>query len=734
MATIDNYKIKIDVEGQQAVDKLRGSVDNLKTAISSIAFGAFISHVIHAADALDELSTATGLSVGYIAKFKEAIALSGGEAEDATKVVTTFFQTLDQAASGTESAQKALQDVGISLNDLKTLSEEDLLNKAIDNLSEMDAGAHRTAVGMAILGKAFRSMDPASIKEALDTGNFDQLQASAAATAAAIDNIHHAYSQLENAAIQAIGPIAKQFADMHIQAEQMEIVFKAISAALAFAIGAKAGEMVLSFIGVLTKLNTILKGTFTISAALQAISGPKGWATMIGGAAAAAAAVYALNQALDETVSKSGTEVSGPLVKPGTENKPGAFPNAQKYTDQEIEARLKAAGIARDQTNILKIQNEEAQKYLRTVIDTMDMETNASNLMRANAQIDQDAKTKIAGLEKDINAELTNRRGPNQEVINQLRQQIIEIENNAAATKKLKQLEYDRNMQLKETALMIKYQQQGMSDNASLANLKYQLDAVGLIGDELKQHQIVQAANIELSNKLLQIDQERAALGKKITDVDEQDFKRRTELAEQYAKDRIQIEQGIADKEKAIRRDGTAGARAAFEQLARSVDPFVIAQNRVTSIFQNMGSAIDRFVDTGKFSFNDFADSIIRDLIKIELKASATRLFTTAFGKGGPFSSMLGFANGGEPPVDRPSIVGEAGPELFIPKVAGTIVPNDKLSALGNNAGANITNTYVTNNISAVDAKSVAQLFAENRKVLLGTVKMAEKEMPYKIR
>jgi murein DD-endopeptidase MepM/ murein hydrolase activator NlpD len=34
------------------------------------------------------------------------------------------------------------------------------------------------------------------------------------------------------------------------------------------------------------------------------------------------------------------------------------------------------------------------------------------------------------------------------------------------------------------------------------------------------------------------------------------------------------------------------------------------------------------------------------------------------------------FANGGVPPVGVPSIVGERGPELFIPKVPGTIIPN----------------------------------------------------------
>jgi phage-related minor tail protein len=149
----------------------------------------------------------------------------------------------------------------------------------------------------------------------------------------------------------------------------------------------------------------------------------------------------------------------------------------------------------------------------------------------------------------------------------------------------------------------------------------------------------------------------------------------------------------------------------------------------MSSIMQNMNSAIDNFVTTGKFKFSDFARSVIQDLLKIELKAQASKLFASA---SSGISSFLGslfggsFAEGGQPPVGKASIVGENGPELFVPKTAGTIVPNG-----GNVANAAQGNTYITNNISAVDAKSVAQLFAENRKVLFGSVQMAQKELSY---
>jgi phage-related minor tail protein len=57
-------------------------------------------------------------------------------------------------------------------------------------------------------------------------------------------------------------------------------------------------------------------------------------------------------------------------------------------------------------------------------------------------------------------------------------------------------------------------------------------------------------------------------------------------------------------------------------------------------------------------------------------------------------SNLLTFANGGRPPVGRASIVGERGPELFVPKVAGTIIPNNKI-------GGGATNNVVTVNVDA---------------------------------
>jgi phage-related minor tail protein len=129
------------------------------------------------------------------------------------------------------------------------------------------------------------------------------------------------------------------------------------------------------------------------------------------------------------------------------------------------------------------------------------------------------------------------------------------------------------------------------------------------------------------------------------------------------------------------------------------------------SVWSNMGSAIDNFVKTGKLSMKDFARSVIQDLIAIQMKAQAVAILRMMFGLGSAYGSVLGssvpfsapvgeFASGGQPPVGMPSLVGEKGPELFIPHTAGTIIPNNQLSNMGSTT--NVTNTY----INAIDTKS----------------------------
>ena len=54
------------------------------------------------------------------------------------------------------------------------------------------------------------------------------------------------------------------------------------------------------------------------------------------------------------------------------------------------------------------------------------------------------------------------------------------------------------------------------------------------------------------------------------------------------------------------------------------------------------------------------------------------------------YAPLSEFADGGTPPVGRPSLVGERGPELFMPGVRGSIIPNDALGGGGTNVVVNV--------------------------------------------
>ena len=169
------------------------------------------------------------------------------------------------------------------------------------------------------------------------------------------------------------------------------------------------------------------------------------------------------------------------------------------------------------------------------------------------------------------------------------------------------------------------------------------------------------------------------------------------------------------------------GWKESIADVIDSFKPYNQAQNAIQKGWGAISDAVDNFTRTGKFKFKDFALSAIADITSMVLKAQLLKGISGGLGLFG--IKLPGLAQGGPAQAGQPYMVGEKGPELFVPKQSGTVVPNGQLG--GMQQPQQINNTYVTNNINAVDAKSVAQLFVENRKTLLGATMMARKEMPY---
>jgi lambda family phage tail tape measure protein len=148
-----------------------------------------------------------------------------------------------------------------------------------------------------------------------------------------------------------------------------------------------------------------------------------------------------------------------------------------------------------------------------------------------------------------------------------------------------------------------------------------------------------------------------------------------------------------------------------------------------TSGFEN---AFVKFVQTGKLSFKDLANSLIADFARIQAKQALLGIFGGG-GGGGFLSSLFGgfFANGGTPPMGKVSVVGERGPELFVPQSAGRIIPNNQLGG-----GQSVINnsTEVSYNISAVDAQSFRTLLARDPEFIHNVAEQGRRSLPIRSR
>ena len=103
-----------------------------------------------------------------------------------------------------------------------------------------------------------------------------------------------------------------------------------------------------------------------------------------------------------------------------------------------------------------------------------------------------------------------------------------------------------------------------------------------------------------------------------------------------------------------------------------------------TSINNDIKEGIKGLIK-GTSTLGDLLNNVADRFLDVALNQA---LFGSILGsggeKGGGLLGAIGlFANGGRPPVGKPSIVGEKGPELFVPRSSGTIVPNNKLGGGG---------------------------------------------------
>ena len=206
----------------------------------------------------------------------------------------------------------------------------------------------------------------------------------------------------------------------------------------------------------------------------------------------------------------------------------------------------------------------------------------------------------------------------------------------------------------------------------------------GVVSDSIRRQMMEEfgvkpLADIKLdSNKLLK---DQKNLGKdRLADLDAEIEKAtlKNTLSEKQFETEMRIQEIMKGTE-GVTKDQIREKLNQLDVLAKEQEEIQQVKNLYDSIASSIETGIVDALEgaiNGTKTLGDVASSVFAQ-IQRSLLQFGVNSFLGAIG-------IPGFANGGRPPVGRASIVGEKGPELFVPDRAGTIIPNNQLGGSTN--------------------------------------------------
>lgn len=367
------------------------------------------------------------------------------------------------------------------------------------------------------------------------------------------------------------------------------------------------------------------------------------------------------------------------------------------------------------------------------------------------AQISKEAEANEARIafEKKYGQQLVDLRVQNEEYAIKARYETM-----MAGLDKIKQLELQKQMETELEKVSIQKRinsdpqiagqiKQNAAAKAAYEKAKLAREAADLQRDEAKKYEDRAFAEQDLIDK----EKERIRIYK------EGIFSTKEEL--DIAQSRLRTAQEIAEIERnkilnpidrAVAKERLEKIQQEREQLIKTQIDLDRMKQMSDAVFNNMLSAIDNFVRTGKLSFKSLAQSIIQDLIAIQLKAQATQLFNmggsmlkdwlkpgvnmgTATGADMDLFYSGSSALGGNVSAGAPYLVGEEGPEMFVPRSAGTIVPTGQLASAMGGPQVVYNGPYIAN-MQAIDTQSATQFLARNKQAVYAANQSAARGLP----
>lgn len=694
----------------------------LVAGVAGGAFAALGMSAIRMADELSDLSDATGISAGSLMSFKDSIIAAGGKSEDFQKIASKLNQSVQEAAGGNEKLQKAFQSLGVYVTDAggSIRSTEAILGDLTEKFNKGQVSGAQYAAAIDILGKGINKLDLTKLS-ALANPQLDQDIKRLADYQTQIDALR---AKLEKGIVTFFGSVAEQANNAFSQVDKLYNYMENREKELN-----KQGLTM----GTPTETN--------VTMGLQSIFPRKMREEEL--------KRYTNQEQVNKMIEQGAAEHQNEMARlRGRTAQGGGYggpSEAQIKAAESSESRIAQSRIEISRAADLKIQAERFAKGMQGANEVMGIEVKSANdiaTIRINLAKDiQKAEQQIKSQENisqtQKNSEFAAKR---QELEAKATENITKINIKSSEDTAKYRLQLGAKIAAEEMAqaeqnareLAAYYQQ---VDQARIQAFD-QVDSIKQAREELQRRYsleegLVTLGDREAANKreLLDLEEQRLAKVREISRIENLPFAEKQEKIkqanEEYAKTEGIIKRRQETEYNATRDFGKGWIKAYNDYRDSSENAFNAAGRLFTNVTNGMEDSIVNFAKTGKFEFKGFMASILEEILRSQVRQMIAGLFGLGGGsKGGLFGGAIipGFlATGGPAIANQPYIVGEKGPELFVPNNSGTVVPNNMLGGGGG---------MVTYNINAVDASSFKQLVARDPGFIYAVTEQGRKTLP----
>lgn len=681
---------RILVETQQGVANLKKLQDQvkatndafagLKGALLGLASATFIAGLFKMANEITDLAAATGIGTQAILGFGKAVSANGGTIDGANAGIAKFVQAIGNAANGSKESQDAFAALGVTLQDLRSLSEEELLKKATAGFKEGMNASEKLTLAVALFGKTARSWDMSKINSELDTYIAKSKEAAGATDAAGevSQRFGNAFKELGSQILialrplselallitenkEAIGTATKVLIDFGVAWLIFAKVIpgvKSLMAGFAIALAASGGIMA----SLTTALSAMAAGFIAFGTnllrAVGILSSAYGGAASLTFAlsgllrgllrfAGIAAVFYGIYEAIDFLVKK----LSGAGIVEWVTTALQKLGILSKKTEESAKQDKEKANAQRD---VKKAVDEFAVSLAKTVDGYYE------TIQAAQKKYELDLKGIGASREQSsLNAMLAEAEQGYIKTVMDLREKYIALVS-AGDKNSLSQAEQIKTA-MGEVGKAYTNSVKGLPGNAAalekatvsneafIASQKVLADAstrVKEIQDEMNQSTMpamekLRAKALSDADKLIRSDIEQAASAAKLTV--EQFKARNPKDVETYTKARLDSAARISAADIALyensRKFSTGWAQAFNDYVENATNAAQIAKNVFAKFTSGVEDMFVNFFKTGKLDWKTFLGSIAEEILRSGIKQSLASILTggtpTTGGKSG---------------------------------------------------------------------------------------------------